>query len=458
MDRPSGTLESLAICWGVAALAGAGAFALLLILGDWSLLQAIFGGAVVAAALGVLLTLTVGRPVAAPVGAHGVLTPNADAVARGRPGEAAVPAPARAPVAPSPHRTAPGHSGASTARSTGLGDAATDRAISPGPGGSFAAEAAPATRVPSPAPINAADPGVARPVGATANPIPQAQPAPLNGAIISPEAPQPATPFDAARPRVSRNEAAMAAGITTMPAPTATTAAQSYNEVDPAQPARGVGDGATHVDGGYPDNPVTAREGGDQFTGSHVGGTAAETAAGTAAYAASTPAGTAADMGAMGEAAPGGGVEGHLAARDEVKEDAGASGSDIWTPDGEPVQPADEAAEVFDEGADDAAARAADASPGVKPATLDAPRGGSADDLKRIKGVGPKMEQLCNRLGFWHYDQIASWTPEEVAWVDSNLEGFKGRVSRDNWVAQAGQLARGEDTAFSNKVDKGGVY
>ena len=65
-----------------------------------------------------------------------------------------------------------------------------------------------------------------------------------------------------------------------------------------------------------------------------------------------------------------------------------------------------------------------------KPKTLKQARGGKADDLKLIKGVGPQLEQLCNKLGFYHFDQVAKWTREEVAWVDENLEGFKGRVSR----------------------------
>jgi len=86
-------------------------------------------------------------------------------------------------------------------------------------------------------------------------------------------------------------------------------------------------------------------------------------------------------------------------------------------------------------------APADDAEVGTKPATLDAPRDGAADDLKRIRGIGPKLEILCNRLGFWHFDQIANWTDAEIAWVDVNLESFKGRVTRDNWVAQARALA-----------------
>jgi predicted flap endonuclease-1-like 5' DNA nuclease len=95
---------------------------------------------------------------------------------------------------------------------------------------------------------------------------------------------------------------------------------------------------------------------------------------------------------------------------------------------------------------------------GVKPATLNAARDGKPDDLKKIKGIGPKMEIMCNELGFYHFDQIAAWTDAEVAWVDANLKGFKGRVTRDDWVGQAKLLAAGKDTEFSRRVDKGGVY
>ncbi|QFT92688.1 NADH dehydrogenase subunit E [Roseovarius sp. THAF9] len=95
---------------------------------------------------------------------------------------------------------------------------------------------------------------------------------------------------------------------------------------------------------------------------------------------------------------------------------------------------------------------------GTKPEVLSGPRGGSADNLKEIKGVGPKLEGVLHKMGFYHFDQIASWTDEEVAWVDQNLEGFKGRVSRDNWIEQAKTLAAGGETEFSKRVDKGDVY
>lgn len=78
----------------------------------------------------------------------------------------------------------------------------------------------------------------------------------------------------------------------------------------------------------------------------------------------------------------------------------------------------------------------------TKPEGLSAPRGGMADDLKEISGVGPKMEKLLHKLGYFHFDQVAAWSASDVAWVDENLEGFKGRVSRDDWVPQAKKLAR----------------
>ena len=81
-----------------------------------------------------------------------------------------------------------------------------------------------------------------------------------------------------------------------------------------------------------------------------------------------------------------------------------------------------------------------------KPATLKAARKSGADDLKRIKGVGPKLEKLLNSLGFFHFDQVASWSENEMAWVDQNLEGFNGRATRDNWVAQAKELMSSQET------------
>ncbi|WP_298969907.1 NADH-quinone oxidoreductase subunit NuoE [uncultured Roseobacter sp.] len=86
------------------------------------------------------------------------------------------------------------------------------------------------------------------------------------------------------------------------------------------------------------------------------------------------------------------------------------------------------------------------AETGTKPQVMTAARDEGADDLKKIKGVGPKLEKMLNGMGFFHFDQIAAWSADEVAWVDENLEGFKGRVSRDQWVSQARALAEDKAT------------
>ncbi|MEM7462802.1 MAG: ATP-binding cassette domain-containing protein [Pseudomonadota bacterium] len=63
------------------------------------------------------------------------------------------------------------------------------------------------------------------------------------------------------------------------------------------------------------------------------------------------------------------------------------------------------------------------------------------DDLKRISGVGPKLEQTLNGLGIYKFDQIAKWKKAERDWVDGYLN-FKGRIERDNWVSQAKEFAK----------------
>lgn len=99
---------------------------------------------------------------------------------------------------------------------------------------------------------------------------------------------------------------------------------------------------------------------------------------------------------------------------------------------------------------EDAAAPAAKDS---RPALLTAARPEGKDDLKLISGVGPKLEQTLNDLGIYHFDQVSKWKKKEIAWVDDNLR-FKGRIERDDWMAQAKILAKGGETEFSKKKKK----
>lgn len=65
------------------------------------------------------------------------------------------------------------------------------------------------------------------------------------------------------------------------------------------------------------------------------------------------------------------------------------------------------------------------------------------DNLQMIKGIGPKLSQQLQALGITSFAQIAAWTEEDIATLDPQLEGFSGRIERDDWVGQARQLARG---------------
>lgn len=106
-----------------------------------------------------------------------------------------------------------------------------------------------------------------------------------------------------------------------------------------------------------------------------------------------------------------------------------------------------------------AASKASAASKPVaetKPELLKKPRDGKGDDLELIWGVGPKLAKMLNGMGVWHFDQIAAWTKAELAYVDTRLEGFKGRAQRDEWIKQAKKLAKGwrPDKAVGEKPKK----
>jgi len=83
-----------------------------------------------------------------------------------------------------------------------------------------------------------------------------------------------------------------------------------------------------------------------------------------------------------------------------------------------------------------------------RPRGLAEPRAGKPDDLQRISGIGPKNEKILHSLGFFHFDQIAVWSAEQVAWVDDHLR-FNGRITREHWIEQAELLARGAEDEFA---------
>jgi Uncharacterized conserved protein len=100
----------------------------------------------------------------------------------------------------------------------------------------------------------------------------------------------------------------------------------------------------------------------------------------------------------------------------------------------------------------------ADDSPAEKPVAPPAQQAptstGEADDLRKIKGLGPKMLAVLHGLGITRYAQIAAWTDADLDQLDSRLGSFAGRPRRDNWVEQAKLLAEGETGAYEARFGK----
>lgn len=77
--------------------------------------------------------------------------------------------------------------------------------------------------------------------------------------------------------------------------------------------------------------------------------------------------------------------------------------------------------------------------------------GGTADDLTRIKGLGPKLAATLNELGITRFDQIAGWSEGDIDRIDAQLGRFEGRIRRDSWVEQARFLAAGDIAGFEGR-------
>ena len=77
-----------------------------------------------------------------------------------------------------------------------------------------------------------------------------------------------------------------------------------------------------------------------------------------------------------------------------------------------------------------------------------------ADDLSRIKGLGPKLQKLLPTLGLSTFAQIAALTDADLAELDTKLGAFAGRPAKDNWVEQAKYLAAGDTAGFEARFGK----
>ncbi|MGY8746163.1 MAG: hypothetical protein ACKVG2_06370, partial [Candidatus Poseidoniales archaeon] len=75
-------------------------------------------------------------------------------------------------------------------------------------------------------------------------------------------------------------------------------------------------------------------------------------------------------------------------------------------------------------------------------ATLGVATSDQKDDLQRIKGVGPFIEDKLNALGIYTFEQVGNMTSKIEEQVNVAIEFFSGRIKRDKWANQAKQLSK----------------
>lgn len=73
---------------------------------------------------------------------------------------------------------------------------------------------------------------------------------------------------------------------------------------------------------------------------------------------------------------------------------------------------------------------------GQKPELLSEPRAGGKDNLAKIKGIGPKVEEKLNASGIYHFEQIANWTEANMIWLEAHTL-FASRAKKESWITEA---------------------
>lgn len=82
------------------------------------------------------------------------------------------------------------------------------------------------------------------------------------------------------------------------------------------------------------------------------------------------------------------------------------------------------------------------------------PASSGADDLTRIKGLGPRVATMLGEMGITRFAEIAAWDDSEIDRIDAQLGRFQGRIRRDAWVEQAKLLNEGNEAGFAAKFGR----
>ncbi|MWV28585.1 helix-hairpin-helix domain-containing protein [Aurantiacibacter rhizosphaerae] len=128
---------------------------------------------------------------------------------------------------------------------------------------------------------------------------------------------------------------------------------------------------------------------------------------------------------------------------------AAALGTDAEAGDGVPARAAIKDTPPPPPAKDEAQPEATPAATSSQPASTS-----DADDLRRIKGVGPKLVTILHEHGVTSFAQIAAWTEQDIDSIDAQLGRFQGRIRRDNWVEQAALLKDGDTAAYEARFGR----
>lgn len=91
-----------------------------------------------------------------------------------------------------------------------------------------------------------------------------------------------------------------------------------------------------------------------------------------------------------------------------------------------------------------------------KPLILSSPRPSGKDKLIKIKGIDLKVEENLNKLGIFHFNQIASWSSKNCDWIEEFLS-LPGCAKKNQWIEQAKILESGKETVYSQKIENNEV-
>ena len=91
-----------------------------------------------------------------------------------------------------------------------------------------------------------------------------------------------------------------------------------------------------------------------------------------------------------------------------------------------------------------------------KPLILSSPRPSGKDKLIKIKGINLKVEKDLNKLGIFHFNQIAAWSNKNCDWIEEFLL-LQGIAKKNQWIEQAKILEAGKETVYSQKIENGEV-